>query len=103
MQETGIGRREFLGGLTALPLVNAAGATAPAAALLDEVRVGAEFFLNATETRETVYEHFRRMRDTGLTIARIFTLWDQVERVQGKSGLSSATTGFMTPRRKMAS
>ena len=80
MQEIGIGRREFLGGLTALPLI---GKTPQAAGLLDEVRLGAEFFLNTTETRETVFEHFRRMRETGLTIARIFTLWDQVERVRG--------------------
>jgi beta-galactosidase len=80
MQETGIGRREFIACLTALPLM---GAATPAAGLLDEVRVGAEFFLNATETRETVFEHFRRMRETGLTIARIFTLWDHVERVRG--------------------
>jgi beta-galactosidase len=84
MQESGIGRREFLGGLAALPLpLPMTGAAPPAAVLLDQVRVGAEFFLNATETRETVFEHFRRMRETGLTIARIFTLWDQVERVRG--------------------
>src|SRR5664279_6400246 len=83
MHETGIGRREFIGGLAALPLPLPLMGAAPAAGLLDEVRVGAEFFLNATETRETVFEHFRRMRETGLTIARIFTLWDQVERVRG--------------------
>ena len=80
MPETGIGRREFLGGWAGLPLL---GAAPPKPGLLDEVRVGAEFFLNATETRETVYEHLGRMRETGLTIARIFTLWDQVERVRG--------------------
>ena len=51
---------------------------------LSKVRLGAEFFLNRTETRDSVFLHFRRMRETGLTIARIFTLWDQVEHEQGK-------------------
>ena len=31
-----------------------------------------------------MFHHFERMSDTGLTIARIFTLWDQVEREQGQ-------------------
>ena len=72
-------RREFLAGITGLLW-----AASPRAKLLDEVRVGAEFFLNNTETRDSVFGHFARMRDTGLTVARIFTLWDHVERVQGK-------------------
>ena len=56
----------------------------PRGAVLAKARIGAEFFLNATETRDSVYLHFRRMADTGLTVARIFTLWDQIEREQGK-------------------
>jgi hypothetical protein len=51
---------------------------------LKKVRIGAEFFLNGTETRDSVFHHFRRMADTGLTIARILTLWDQIEHEQGK-------------------
>lgn len=54
------------------------------AAILDRPRLGAEFFLNRTETRDSVFHHFHRMAETGLTIARIFTLWDQVEHDQGK-------------------
>ena len=50
---------------------------------LSKVRIGAEFFLNSTETHDSVFLHFRRMADTGLTVARIFTIWDQIERKQG--------------------
>jgi hypothetical protein len=42
----------------------------------DAVRVGAEFFLNRTETADSVARHFRTMKDHGLTIARIFVIWD---------------------------
>jgi hypothetical protein len=47
------------------------------------MRIGAEFFLNRAESRDSVFLHFRRMADTGLTIARIFTLWDQIEHEKG--------------------
>ena len=81
-----LNRREFV-------LTSAAASLAPLSAsptniaghpLLAKVRLGAEFFLNRSETRESVFGHFRAMRETGLTVARIFTLWDQVEREQGK-------------------
>ncbi len=79
-------RREFLSVAAVSPLL------APLAAqnaslsnvLLSRPRLGAEFFLNSTETRDSVFHHFERMAATGLTIARIFTLWDQVEREQGQ-------------------
>jgi beta-galactosidase len=79
-------RREFLCSTAATPLLPflASSASNPADPLLGKVRLGAEFFLNTTETRESVFGHFRAMRETGLTIARIFTLWDQIEREQGK-------------------
>jgi beta-galactosidase len=81
-----LNRREFVltsAAASAGPL--AFSASSPSGApLLASVRLGAEFFLNATETRESVFGHFRAMRDTGLTVARIFTLWDQVERERGK-------------------
>jgi hypothetical protein len=48
------------------------------------VRVGAEFFLNRTETADSVARHFRAMKDHGLTIARIFVIWDDVERSPGQ-------------------
>ena len=76
-------RREFLAGVAAGRVLQA-GVAAPPGSILSKARLGAEFFLNSTETRDSVYRHFRRMAETGLTIARIFTIWDQVEREEGK-------------------
>jgi len=45
----------------------------------DKISLGAEFFLNRTETRESVQKHFRLMRDHGFAIARIFIIWHDVE------------------------
>jgi beta-galactosidase len=50
------------------------------AGLTDQLRIGAEFFLNRTETQETVRRHFRLMHENGLTLARIFVIWDDIER-----------------------
>ncbi len=50
----------------------------------DAVRVGAEFFLNRTETAASVARHFRMMKDHGLTVARIFVIWDDIERTPGQ-------------------
>ena len=79
-------RREFLTGLAAGPLFvpSSAGATGPLPPLLSKPRLGAEFFLNNSETHDSVFRHFRLMAETGLTIARIFTIWDQIEHEQGK-------------------
>ncbi len=79
-------RRGFIASAAAGPLLVpwVASAAPSAASILDHPRLGAEFFLNRTETRDSVFHHFRRMAETGLSIARIFTLWDQVEREQGK-------------------
>ena len=66
-------------------MLTARASAAPIAApILAQPRLGAEFFLNRTETRDSVFHHFRRMARPGLTIARIFTLWDQVERQRGQ-------------------
>ena len=54
---------------------------APGALLTDQLRIGAEFFLNRTETQEGIQNHFRRMRENGLTLARIFVIWDDIERL----------------------
>jgi hypothetical protein len=83
-------RREFLTGLAAGPLLVPAALAegGPAGTILSCPRLGAEFFLNNTETRDSVFRHFRRMAETGLTIARIFTLWDQIERERGKWNFS---------------
>jgi len=79
-------RREFLTGLAAAPLL--ASSAPPAvelpAPILSKPRLGAEFFLNNSETHDSVFRHFRGMAETGLTIARIFTIWDQIEREEGK-------------------
>jgi len=50
------------------------------AELTHQLRIGAEFFLNRTETKESVDRHFRLMYENGLTLARIFVIWDDVER-----------------------
>ena len=48
-----------------------------------QLRVGAEFFLNPTETKESVQRHFDLMHQNGLTLARIFIIWDDIERTPG--------------------
>jgi len=53
------------------------------AGLTDQLRIGAEFFLNRTETQESVRRHFRLMHDNGLTLVRIFVIWDDVEHTPG--------------------
>jgi len=50
------------------------------APLTDQLRVGAEYFLNRTDTEEAVRHHFQLMHQYGLTIARIFIIWDDIER-----------------------
>jgi beta-galactosidase len=50
------------------------------AALTGQLRIGTEFFLNRTETKESVERHFRLMHETGLTLVRIFIIWDDIER-----------------------
>ena len=51
--------------------------------LLSELHVGSEFFLNRSETKESVEKHFRLMHDNGLTLVRIFVIWDDIERTPG--------------------
>jgi beta-galactosidase len=50
------------------------------APLTDQLRLGAEYFLNRTDTEETVRHHFRLMHQYGLTVARVFIIWDDIER-----------------------
>jgi len=56
---------------------------APSERITGELRIGAEFFLSPTETQESVRRHFRLMHENGLTLARIFVIWDDVERTPG--------------------
>ena len=53
------------------------------AELNQQLRIGSEFFLNKTETKESVQHHFRVMQENGLTLARIFIIWDDMERTPG--------------------
>lgn len=50
------------------------------ASLTGQLRIGSEFFLNRTETKESVERHFRLMHENGLTLVRIFVIWDDIER-----------------------
>ena len=63
-------------------------ASVSAAAGLSEItgqlRIGTEFFLNRTETRQSIEKHFRLMRDYGISIVRIFVIWDDIERKPGE-------------------
>lgn len=64
-----------------LSAARARGAPAPRApAITDQLRIGSEFFLNRTETKESVQRHFRIMHENGLTLVRIFVIWDDIER-----------------------
>jgi beta-galactosidase GanA len=55
--------------------------------LTSKLHVGTEFFLNRTETKETVEKHFKLMHDNGITLVRIFVIWDDIERTEGNWNL----------------
>jgi beta-galactosidase len=57
-----------------------AGPASELASLTGQLRIGSEFFLNRTETKESVERHFRLMQENGLTLVRIFVIWDDIER-----------------------
>ena len=48
-----------------------------------QLRIGTEFFLNRTDTKASVDKQFALMHATGLTLVRIFIIWDEGERTQG--------------------
>jgi hypothetical protein len=50
-------------------------ASRPTPDITQELRIGAEYFLNASETREGVRRNFRLARESGLTLVRIFVIW----------------------------
>ena len=53
------------------------------AQITGQLRIGTEFFLNRTDTEASVDKQFQLMHATGLTLVRIFIIWDDVERVPG--------------------
>jgi len=55
--------------------------------LTAKLHVGTEFFLNRTETKDTVEKHFKLMHDNGITLVRIFVIWDDIERTPGNWNL----------------
>src|ERR1039458_8987670 len=55
--------------------------------LTSKLHVGTEFFLNRTETKETVEKHFKLMHENGITLVRIFVIWDDIERTEGNWNL----------------
>jgi beta-galactosidase len=68
-----------------------AGETVPVCAPLDSlesvrsrVRIGTEIFLDPSHKREEVEMHFRRMKELGISLARVFVIWDHVERKPGQ-------------------
>jgi len=52
--------------------------------LRGRVRIGAEIFLDPSQTREDIQKHFARMKEVGLTVARMFIIWDHVEHRPGE-------------------
>jgi beta-galactosidase len=75
----------FTAALALTPTIRAAqksdtGAASELSALTGQLRIGTEFFLNRTETKENVERHFRLMRETGITLVRVFIIWDDIER-----------------------
>ena len=79
-----------LSGTLAASWLDAAGLLAADSALdtLDgvrrRIRIGAEIFLDPSHTREEVRIHFRRMKEVGLSLARVFVIWDHVEHKRGQ-------------------
>ena len=53
-------------------------------AVRSRIRIGAEIFLDPSHTREEIQMHFRRMKEVGLSLARVFVIWDHVERKPGQ-------------------
>jgi len=51
--------------------------------LTGQLRIGAEYFLNSGDTKASIDRAFQQMHNAGLTITRIFIIWNDVERVPG--------------------
>jgi len=54
------------------------------AGLRNRVRIGSEFFLDPSHSQEDINKHFARMREMGLSVVRMFIIWDHVERRPGQ-------------------
>lgn len=82
-----ITRRDTLKVLSAAalwpPMAAAKAPLATSSDLIAQLRIGTEFFLNRSETHDGIRRHFRLMHDSGLTLVRIFVIWDDIERTPG--------------------
>jgi hypothetical protein len=67
----------------ATPAPMSAARKAKLAELTGQLRLGSEYFLNRTDTKAYVEQQFEAMHAMGLTLVRIFVIWDDVERVPG--------------------
>ncbi|MGB8480334.1 MAG: beta-galactosidase [Acidobacteriaceae bacterium] len=70
-------------GFAATPASISAARQVKLAELTGQLRLGSEYFLNRTDTKAYVEKQFEAMHATGLTLVRIFVIWDDVERVPG--------------------
>jgi beta-galactosidase len=53
-------------------------------AVRSRMRIGAELFLDPSYTPAEIQMHFARMRETGLSLVRLFIIWDHIERQRGQ-------------------
>ncbi len=53
-------------------------------AVNSRVRIGAQIFLDPGHTKKEIEMHFARMKEVGLTLVRMFIIWDHVERRPGQ-------------------
>lgn len=70
-------------GTAQTPALPNAARQAKLAELTGQLRIGAEYFLNPTDTQAYIDNQFRQMHATGLTLVRIFIIWNDVERTPG--------------------
>lgn len=66
------------------PLAANAATQAKLAELTSELRIGTEYFLNPSDTKDSIDKQFRLMHATGITLVRVFIIWNDVERVPGE-------------------
>lgn len=50
---------------------------------MESVQIGSQLFINATDSSQRVKQLVKRMHDYGLTLIRLFLLWDQLEPEEG--------------------
>ena len=46
-------------------------------------RIGAQFFVNPQDSTEDIIKHFDLMQEHGITLVRLFILWEHIEPDEG--------------------